>query len=79
MEVSAMTLRGAESRYLPSSSESTGNILWGIEPFDRWLGRDRTETAVTSEPVPQVVGMQTTGRASVTAEESYRYSGPWSF
>ena len=55
------TERGAEARYLPSIRARSGKILWGMDFLVCFSGMVRTETAVTSEPVPQVVGTATIG------------------
>ena len=72
MVVFARTCLGALARYFPSSRARLAKIRWGMALFFFSAGRVSTDTAVTSEPVPQVVGMQTMGSGSVFAWASNR-------
>ena len=60
------TFLGAPVRYLPSSRARSANILCGIDFLTILSVSVRTETAVTSEPVPQVVGIATIGRVTLS-------------
>ena len=55
-----------------AANASTGNTRCGSDAFVRFAWTVSTATPVTSEPVPQVVGIVTTGSAFVCATFSYR-------
>ena len=76
--VAVITVSGAAARYFPSTRAISGKILCGIEPLVSLSCRVSTETPVTSDPVPQVVGTAITGRASEESDASYRRSAPQS-
>ena len=73
-----MTFFDAVFRYFGSANASTGNTRCGRDAFVRFAWTVSTATPVTSDPVPQVVGIVTTGSAFVCAALSYRYSASFS-